>query len=555
MGRQTVIRSGDRITGQAFASRSVVYATHGMAATSQPLATQTALDVLRRGGHAVDAAIAANAVLGLVEPVSCGLGGDLFAMIWDAQEKTLHGLNGSGRTPLGATAADIAARSPGGVPMTGALSVSVPGAVDAWAELHSRFGRLPWADLFEPTIRYARDGFPVTDLTAHYWRIFAPRLKDQPGFQATWLAEGLPPKAGQRIGNPGLAACLEVIAAQGRDAFYSGGIAARIARAVQLGGGFLQVRDLEAHTTTWDAPVSTSYRGHDVWQLPPNGQGIAVLQMLNQLEGFDLENMGFGSASHLHTLAEVKKLVFEDRARWYADPAFAEVPTAELISKAYAAERRRSIDPNRAASRLVAGHPALAEGDTVCIVTADKDRNMVSMMQSIFMPMGSGVTPEGLGFLLQNRAALTTLEDGHANVYAPGKRPFHTIIPSFVTRDGEPYLAFGVMGGEAQPQIETQVLVNLIDFEMGLQEAGDAPRLLHQGSSQPTGAAASPTGGRVLLESGFPYASVRGLLARGHDVGYVQGLYGGYQAIRHDPKSGVYAGASEFRQDGQAAGY
>jgi len=546
--------AGDRITGRPFATRSEVIARGGMAATSQPLATGVALDVLKAGGSAVDAAIAANAVLCLVEPTGCGIGGDLFAMVWDAEEQRLFGLNASGRSPAALTPEHFRERGLARIPSHGPLPVTVPGCVDGWFELHGRFGRLSMEELLAPAVRYAREGFPLTELIAHYWQRSAPLLERWPGFREQFLPGGRAPRKGEVFANPGLAATLERIGAEGRDAFYRGELAHAIADFVGQHGGFLAYEDLAGHRSEWVEPVSASYRGYDVWELPPNGQGIAALQILNVLEGYDLRSMGFGSADHVHAFVEAKKLAFEDRARWYADPDFAEIPVAELISKEYAARRRARIRPDRAARSQPAGNPALEEGDTIYLATADGDGNMVSLIQSNFRGMGSGMAPPGLGFVLQDRGELFDLEPGRPNSYAPGKRPFHTIIPAFVTKDGEPFLCFGVMGGATQPQAHAQIVVNVVDFDMNVQEAGDAPRILHTGSSQPTGERMAD-GGRVSLESGFDYATVRELVRRGHDVGWSVGPFGGYQAIRVDPATGVYFGASESRKDGHAAGF
>ena len=544
----------DRITGRAFATRSEVIARHGMAATSQPLATQVALEILKRGGSAVDAAIAANATLALMEPTGCGLGGDLFAIVWDAEAKELAGLNASGRSPASLTLEELRSRGLERIPERGPLPISVPGCVDGWFELHARFGRLPMAEVLAPAIAYASEGFPVSELIAHYWALSAKILGEYPNFADTFLPGGRAPRKGEIFANPRLAKTLTAIAEGGRDAFYRGEIARRVAAEVQRAGGFLSVEDLAAHRSDWVEPVSTRYRGYDVWELPPNGQGIAALQMLNVIEGYDVASMGFGSAEWLHLFVEAKKLAFEDRARLYADPEFHEIPVAELISKEYGARRRERIDPDEAAKRVDAGNPALESGDTIYLATADAAGNMVSLIQSNYRGMGSGVTPEGLGFVLQTRGELFDLTEGRANTYAPKKRPFHTIIPAFVTRDGQPFLCFGVMGGATQPQAHVQILVNVIDFGMNLQEAGDAPRVVHVGSSQPTGERMRD-GGRVLLESGFEWTAVRGLIGRGHDVGWENGIYGGYQAIGLDAENGTWVGASESRKDGQAAGF
>ena len=363
---------------------------------------------------------------------------------------------------------------------------------------------------------------------------------------------GKAPSKGEIFRNPRLANTLEQIAAEGRSVFYEGEIAEKIVEYVREQGGFLSMRDMKSHTSEWVEPLSTNYRGYDVWELPPNGQGIAVLQMLNILENFDIAEMGFGSAEYIHHFVEAKKLAFEDRAKYYSDPAFNELPLEQLISKAYAKQRADSIHAGRAARSYAAGE--LEKGNTIYLTTADKKGNMVSLIQSNYRGMGSGMTPGELGFILQDRGELFSLEEGHRNVYEPHKRPFHTIIPAFVTKDGEPFISFGLMGGAMQPQGHTQIICNIVDFGMNLQEAGDAPRIRHTGSSQPTGEEMTD-GGTVYLESGFDYQTIRRLLSKGHTIQYFRGAYGGYQAIMKDRKNKVYLGASESRKDGQAAGY
>ncbi|MCV2884356.1 gamma-glutamyltransferase [Aestuariibacter sp. AA17] len=547
----SAVHSYDRITGEMFASRSEVIAANGMAATSQPLATQVALDILKQGGNAIDAAIAANAMLGLVEPTGNGIGGDLFAMVWDAETQKLYGLNASGRSPKSLTIDYFKENGLSRIPAYGPLPVSVPGAVDGWFELHKKFGSLPMSALLAPAIQYAKEGFPVSELIAYYMQRSVPKLSQYKGFKETFMPNGRAPEKGQIFKNPDLAATYEKIATGGRDAFYKGDIARTIAAYMKEQGGFLTYEDLASHTSDWVDPVSANYRGYDVWELPPNGQGIAALQILNILEQFDIEGMGFGSPEYVHTFVEAKKLAFEDRAKYYADPEFNKIPVDWLISKEYAKSRRALIEPNKALKRIDAG---IHHGDTIYLTVADKAGNMVSLIQSNFRGMGSGMTPDGLGFILQDRGELFSLEEGHANQYAPNKRPFHTIIPAFVTRNGKPWLSFGVMGGGAQPQMHAQIIVNLIDFGMNLQEAGDAPRILHSGSSQPTGEHMED-GGFVSLESGYSKQVRRALLEKGHTIKDVSGWFGGYQAIMRDTKTGVYYGASESRKDGQAAGY
>ncbi len=550
----TTALAADRVIGRSFATRSEVIARHGMAATSQPLATQVAVDILQKGGSAVDAAIAANAAIGLMEPTGSGLGGDLFAIVWDPVSGKLHGLNASGRSPFDLTLEELHRRKLTKIPSQGPLPVSVPGAVDGWFELHGRFGRLSMEENLAPAICYASEGFPVSEVIAHAWASNARSLQKYDGFAEIFMPGGRAPKKGEIFRNPALAKTLEAIAKGGRDAFYKGDIARTIAAYMKRQGGFLSERDLAAHSSDWVEPVSSSYRGWEVWELPPSGQGIAALQILNILEAFDLAAMGFGSADHIHHFVEAKKLAFEDRARFYADPEFNEIPVETLISKEYAGERRASLDPARAAREVGSGDPIPNQGDTIYLTTADSDGMMVSLIQSNYRGMGSGMTPDGLGFVLQDRGELFDLTEGRFNTYEPHKRPFHTIIPAFVTREGKPFMSFGVMGGATQPQAHAQIIINMVDFGMNLQEAGDAPRILHSGSSQPTGER-MVDGGRVSLETGFPYESIRDLASRGHRVGFESGPYGGYQAILYDAENGVYYGASESRKDGNAAGY
>jgi gamma-glutamyltranspeptidase/glutathione hydrolase len=527
-----------------------------MVATSQPLATAVGVDVLRRGGSAVDAAIAANATLGLVEPTGCGLGGDLFAIVRDADSRKLFGLNASGRSPRELTLAHFERLGLTQIPDRGPLSVSVPGAVDGWFELHARFGTLSFGELLAPAIGYARDGFPLTEVIARDWAVGARALRDYAGFAAVFLPDGRPPSAGDVFRNPRLADAYELLATDGRDAFYRGPIAAAVHDYLDAQGGFLRHHDLAAHRSTWVDPVSTTYRGWEVFEMPPNGHGIAVLEMLNLLEGFDLSSLEWGSSAHLHLLVEAKKLAFEDRARYYADPEFAAVPIDALISKGYADRRRAAIDPLRAARAPEHGDPTqLRGGDTVYLTTADGRGNMVSLIQSNYLGFGSGMTIERFGFGLQSRGSSFALEPGHPNVYEPGKRPFHTIIPGFAIGPGDALLAFGVMGAAMQPQGQVQVLSNMIDFGMNVQEAGDAPRVRHEGSTEPTGGERMRDGGVVFAEPGLAAESLDGLRALGHRVeSAVGGAFGGYQAILRDGR-GTLHGASESRKDGHAAGY
>jgi gamma-glutamyltranspeptidase/glutathione hydrolase len=554
IGIVSISLAQDRITGKSFATRSEVIAKHGMAATSQPLATQVALDILKKGGSAIDAAIAANACLGLMEPTGSGIGGDLFAIVWSAKDQKLFGLNGSGRSPYSLTLEHFKKNNIKHVPALGPLPVSVPGCVDGWFELHKKFGKLPMTEILEPAIKYAREGFPVSELISYYWQRNVQSLKRFPGFEEIFMKNGKGPAKGEIWTNPYLANTYERIAKEGRDYFYKGEVAKVIDAYMKDVGGFLSYKDLADHTSEWVEPVSTNYRGYDVWELPPNGQGIAALQMLNILEKYPVKDFGFGSKEHIHYFVEAKKLAFEDRAKFYADPVFNKIPVKELISKEYAEQRRKLINDNRAARTYDAGNPALKEGDTIYLTVADEEGNMISLIQSNYRGMGSGMTPYRLGFVLQDRGEMFMLEEDHFNTYEPHKRPFHTIIPAFVTKDGKPFLSFGVMGGATQPQGHVQIVMNIIDFGMNIQEAGDAPRILHEGSSEPTGEKMT-TGGEVCLESAFDYEVIRELIKMGHKIRYDVGNYGGYQAIMFDAVNKVYYGASESRKDGQAAGY
>lgn len=547
--------SQDRLNGKTFATRSEVLAQHGMACTSHPLATQAAIDILKKGGSAVDAAIAANAVLGVVEPEMNGIGGDLFAIVYDAKTKKLYGLNASGRSPYDLTLAEFKKRKLTSIPVDGPLSVSVPGCVDGWFELNKKFGKLSMQQVLSPAIQYARNGFPLADEAAYYWAGLKKLYGHYPNISDVYMPNGKAPQKGDIFKNPQLANTLEKIAVGGRDAFYKGDIAKAIDAFMKKNGGFLSYKDLASHTSTWVEPVSTTYRGYRVWELPPNGQGIAVLQMLNILEGFDFSKISFGSPEHIHLFVEAKKLAFEDRAKYYADMDFAKVPVQKLISKEYAAQRRKLIQMHQASDSVAAGDTLLKQGDTVYLTVADDEGNMVSFIQSNFLVFGSGMLPDGLGFVLQNRGRLFTLEPGMNNTYVPHKRPFQTIIPGFVTKDDQPYMSFGVMGGGFQPLGQVQILMNMIDFGMNGQEAGDAPRIDHQGSSEPTGVKNNGVG-LILLESGYPFETIRTLMEWGHKVGYqLPGNYGGYQSIRYDPVNKVYYGASDARKDGMAAGY
>lgn len=542
----------DRITGHDFASRSEVISKNGMAATSQPLATQVALDILKKGGNAIDAAIAANAVLCVVEPTGAGLGGDIFAIIWSAEKGKLYGLNGSGRSPRTLKASYFDDNGIDIIPSYGPLPVTVPGCVDGWFEMHEMFGKLAIKEILQPAATYARDGFPVTEVIAYYFEKGTAALKDYPNIKEVYMPNGKAPVKGEIFKNPALANTFDRIIVGGRNEFYRGSIAKTIDAFMKKQGGFLTFDDLSRHHSEWVEPVKTNYRGYDVWELPPNGQGIVTLQMLNILEGYDLASLGFGSSEYMHLFTEAKKLAFEDRAKYYADPTFITLPIERLISETYAAERRKLINREKAASVYLAGR--MEANNTVYLTVADKYGNMVSLIQSNYRGMGSGMCPPGLGFILQNRGEMFSLAEGQNNVYAPGKRPFNTNIPAFITRSGKPWVSLGSIGGDMEPQAQVQIIINLIDFKMNLQEAGDAPRLHHTGSSEPTGTQMTD-GGILKLESGFRWEEIQKLINKGHKIQNDLGGFGGFQAIMWDEKNRVYFGASESRSDGQAAGY
>ena len=540
----------DRLTGKDFATRSEVIATNGMAATSHPLATQTALDVLKDGGNAIDAAIAANAVLGLVEPTGCGIGGDLFAIVWIEEDKKLYGLNSSGPAPQDMTIEKLKAMGVDKIPPFGPLPVTVPGAVAGWTALHKRFGNKSFEDLFNNAIYYADNGFPITEVVGYYLQLSSERYKDYPNFKDVWMPNGEALKKGDVFVNKDLANTYKQIAKSYGESFYKGDIAQIISEFIVEQGGFLSVEDLKSYEPEWINPVSSNYRGFDVWELPPNGQGIAALQILNILEQYDIASMGHNSAEYIHLFTEAKKLAYEDRAKYYADMSFADVPVKDLISKEYALTRNKLINPKKAASTYDSG--IFEDGDTIYMTVADKDGNMVSLIQSNYRGMGSGMVPPNLGFMLQDRGEMFNLDPEHRNSLEGGKRPFHTIIPAFITKDDKPFISFGLMGGGMQPQGHAQIVVNIVDFQMNLQEAGDAPRIRHFGSSQPTGEIML-NGGFLSLESGINDEVRNELLKLGHNLKDEKGGYGGYQAIMKVNE--VFYGASESRKDGHASGF
>ena len=542
-------------------SRSEIIAGNGMVATSQPIATDVGLSILKKGGSAVDAAIAANAALGLMEPHMCGIGGDLFAIVWDEKEQQLHGLNASGRSPKSLSHGELTGRlrklGTQNIPHNSLLSVSVPGAVHGWTTLHEKFGKLPFVELLAPAIQYAETGFPVSPVIAGQWQWAAVEITGTvPGaFDNVYAPGGRGPAVGDIFTNKELARSYRLVADNGNKGFYQGELADRIVEFMKDNGGHIDHADLQTHRSDWVEPLTMNYRGYDVFELPPSGQGMAALQMLQMLEGDDLAAMGFMNVDCLHLMLEAKKLVFEDRAKYYADPEFSNVQTGRLLSAEYGKQRRALIKDN-AALRVRAGEGILRHGDTIYLTAADSAGNMVSLIQSIYHYFGSGIVVPDTGFALQNRGMSFSTDPSHANVYAPGKRPFHTIIPAFVMKDDKPFMSFGVMGGDMQPQGHVQVLTNIIDFGMDIQLAGDAPRWRHDGSTMPTADADEylMDGGVVLLERGFPDQVVKELAKRGHHVQRATDGFGGYQAIMK-ADNGVYHGASESRKDGQAAGY
>ncbi len=552
---------GDREVGLNFASRSEVIAQNGMVATSQPLATQVGLSILKQGGNAIDAAIAANATTGLMEPTGNGIGGDLFALVWDAKTQQVYALNASGRSPKNLSykklLKELKKIDKDYIPPYHLLSVSVPGAVDGWFELHQKFGQLSMDDILTPAIDYANNGFPVSEAIADAWSRSVPFLKNQTGaFEDTFTLNGKGPEKGDIFKNPDLGSTLQKIAKDGRDAFYKGEIAKNIDAWMNENNGYLTYEDFATHQSEWVDPISTNYRGYEIYQVGGNAQGTAVLQMLNILENYSLSEMGFGSTSTLHAFIETKKLVYEDRAKHYTDPDFQNIPYSVLLSKAYANDRKELIT-EQAMKAISNGVEVLEDGDTIFLTTADAEGNMVALIQSNFRGMGTGFVVPGTGFSFQNRGELFSLDPNHPNVYAPGKRPFHTIIPGMVTKDGQAYFSYGNMGGAYQPIGHVSILTNIIDFNMNIQEAGDAPRWDHSGSSEPTEShdATMQSTGKVYVESNIPYETVRELRRKGHKVEIGNSFFGRYQGIMWDADKKVFYGASESRVDGQAAGY
>lgn len=544
---------GDRPAPNPRATRSVVMARNGIIATSQPLASAAGLAVLQNGGNAIDAAVTAAAVLSVVEPTMNGIGGDLFALVYDPKTRTVRALNASGRAPAAATIEEFKRRNLESIPYRGELSVSVPGVVDGWSELLAKHGTIGLDKALQPAIHYAKDGYAVSEIIAYQWKDQEATLARDPGAAATFLIDGRAPRTGEIFRNPKLGASLELIAKGGRDAFYKGPIAKAIGDDMARRKALLTAADLAAHTSDWTEPIATDYKGHQVLEFPPNTQGVVALEMLNVLEGFDLKSLGHNSAAYLHLLVEAKKIAFADRDAWLADPKTTPPEALKrMLSKTYAAERRKEIDAERAARDYkplsIAGtspsgdeHPQ-AHGDTIYLTVADKDGNVISLIQSIYEAFGAGIVAGDTGIALHNRGTLFSLRAGHPNTLAPGKRPFHTLVPAMVLKDGRPWLSFGVMGGDMQPQGHVQVLLNMIEFGMNVQEAGEAPRFRHSSAG-------------LALESAISPEARFGLDARGHRLITSIGAFGGFQGILIDPKTGVMMGGSDPRKDGLAIGW
>ena len=567
--------SGGRPVGPEY-SRSPVYGKNGMAATAQPLASQVALDILKNGGSAVDAAIAANAALGLMEPTGNGIGGDLFAIIWDPKTQTLYGYNGSGRSPMGRDLQELKGaiarlkqeqRLPKdyeGIPSHGSLSVTVPGTVDGWFAMHERFGKLPMSEVLAPAIDYARDGFPVSPVIAYYFernlarfKQVAPMIEELDNAMATYFTDGKAPLVGEVFRNPDLADTLALLAQEGRSAFYSGKLAQTIDTYMKRIGGDLRLTDLEAHRGEWVTPLGVNYKGYTLYELPPNGQGLAALMMLSILKNVDFTQWERGSPEVMHYMVEAKRLAFADMAASFTDPDFAEIPLKQLISDEYGKQQFQRIHPKQAANDYGPSEVLLeGEGDTTYLTVADASGMMVSLIQSNYRGMGSGLVPDGLGFMLQDRGELFALTEGHPNVYASGKRPFHTIIPAFLMQGDRPVMSFGLMGGGMQPQGHVQVLINWLVYGMDIQAAGDAARFLHDGGASPTDTTYEGYG-VLYVEPGVAQSTVGRLRAMGHRVEYndAGAMFGGYQAIYRNPETGVYSGATEMRKDGTVTAY
>lgn len=512
---------------------------NGMVCTSQPLASAAGLRVLQDGGNAIDAAIAAAAVLNVVEPMMTGIGGDMFAIVYSSKTGELTGLNASGRSPYAMTLAALKQKGYTSMPQQGADAITVPGAVDGWCSLAERFGTMKLDRLFAPAIAYAEDGFPVSEIIATQWQEMERKLARDPWADKTYLRDGRAPRQGEIAYNKALGATLRRIAAGGRKAFYEGETAAKIVETIRGYGGLMSARDLAEHKSEWVKPISVNYKGYDFYELPPNGQGMVALEMLNILEGYDLKAWGHNSAEYLHHLVEAKKLAFADRDYYVTDPEFARIPLDRLLSKSYAGDRRKLIAPDAARNDYAAG---TEKSDTVYLTVVDKDHNAISFINSLFSEFGSGIVAGDTGICLQNRGSSFKLDATSWNRIEPHKRPMHTIIPAMVLKGGKPFFSFGVMGGDNQAPAHVQVFLNLVEFGMNVQEAGEAARFRH-------------TAGNLGLESGIG-AQVRRLLSlKGHRVVFMNDAYGGYQGILIDPATGVLAGGSDPRKDGCAMGW
>ncbi len=541
-----VVLGADRPAGRADAGRSAVLARNGMVATSQPLAAQAGLRILQQGGNAVDAAVATAAALAVVEPMMTGPGGDMFALAYMAKEDRLVGLNGSGFSPEKADIDFFTSRELKQIPVTGPFSVSVPGAVDGWVTLLEKHGTMTLAEVLAPAIEYAEEGFPVSEIIANDWASKVELHGGRADFAEAYLVGGKSPRQGEVFKNPGLAWTYRQLAEGGRDAFYRGEIARRIVEHLNAQGWPISMDDLAFQHSDWVEPIGTDYKQYRLYELPPNGQGMAALEMLNILEGYDLRSLGHNSAEYLHLLLEAKKLAFADLDAWLADPERAELPVPTIISKAYGTEQRKRIDRTKASDDVTSGIPAphlVSSGDTVYLTVVDRDRNMVSFINSLFNGFGSGVTVPGTGIVLQNRGALFSLNPEHPNRIEPRKRPYHTIIPAMAYKDGKPWMSFGVMGGDMQPQGHVQIMLNRIEFDMNIQEAGEAARIKH-----------NPSAG-VAVESGIDATTVTELARRGHEIVRTPGVFGGYQAIEVDWENGVLIGGTDPRKDGQVAAW
>ncbi|MHC3127005.1 gamma-glutamyltransferase [Brevundimonas sp. GN22] len=565
-----VVGMGDRITGAKYVGRSTVWGQHGAAATAHPIATLMGIETLKRGGSAIDAAIAINAALGFLEPTGNGIGGDAFCMLWDPKQGKVVGFNGSGPSPRLLGLETVRSRAKDGLlPRYGAVTVNVPGTVDAWWSAHQKYGKLPWKDVLLPVAELCEQGVPVPQVIAFYLErnmaVFERNrdvIEEHDNRRKVYAPNGETAKTGQIFANPDLGRTLRLIAEGGRDAFYNGPIADAIEGYFSRIGGWMTKADLNAHQTEWVEPIRTNYRGVDVYGLGPNTQGLSTNQLLNICEQFDLRAMGFQSAASIHHQAEAKRLAFEDRAKWFADARFSETPVEWLNSKAYAAERARLINPNRVMDRVFPGD-APTQGDTTYFSVADSDGMMVSWIQSNYRGMGCGLVADDgagrtLGFMFQNRGEMFATTDGHPNIYAPGKRPFHTIIPGFACKDGKPWMAYGVMGGGMQPQGQAQIIINMVDYGLDPQEAGDAPRWQHYGTTEPTGEPAAAGSGKLHLESGVPAATKARLTEMGWSLGEPDGGFGGYQNVMMQQNSDgrwTYGAASEMRKDGLALAY